>query len=102
MTNTQLAQILKKTIKGEFDKCFKEQNKEIDKRFEKVDQQFRKVDLRFEKVDQQFRGVRKDIRKLNSNISIVIELFDKDILKNSKRLDKIEDHLNLQRSPADF
>lgn len=46
-------------------------------------------------LEKDIKDIKKRVKKTEKTVDVVIDLFDKDIVTVRKRVDKIEDHLNL-------
>ena len=46
-------------------------------------------------VQEEFKPVKQDIRKIKSDINLIVHTFDKDYVVLRRRVDRIEEHLQL-------
>lgn len=48
-----------------------------------------------ENIKQQFKPVKEDISKIRKDIKVIVDFFDQEYLNLRKRVERIEEHLNL-------
>lgn len=63
----------------------------LNPQFENIDKQFESVNKQFESVNKQLKSIKKDTK----NLDAFDRHFDREHQKSRRRLDRIEDKLNL-------
>ena len=46
-------------------------------------------------LKKDMKVVKKDLSKVKSDLKVTIEFFDKDLVRNKKRIERVENHLGL-------
>lgn len=47
-------------------------------------------------LEKELKPIKRDISKISRDLTVVINTFDNEILNNRRRIDRIEQHLNLE------
>ena len=56
------------------------------------------VEVRLYSLDEEVKGSRKDIRKLQKDVSVAIDVFNAEDTRLAKQVNRIEEHLNLPQN----
>lgn len=54
-----------------------------------------KLEEKLEPIKKEQKQVKKKLNKMSNDINLVVRTFDKDIMQNRKRIERLEDHVDL-------
>lgn len=92
-----IGSMMDQKLEKQFDVFAEKIDNKLDKRLQEYDS---KMDQRFDTFEKeilinQIQPMRLDIKKIYKKLDTIIKFFDKDIVTLHKRIDRIENHLNL-------
>lgn len=68
---------------------------ELKQKINDLDDRVKNTEIKLNGIDKDIKDVKKRVRKTEKTVDVMIDLFDKEIVKTQKRVTRIEDHLSL-------
>lgn len=108
MTDTQLLQRLGEIVDQKLEERLKPLNSRfdgvdrrldtVDKRLDSVDKRLDTVDKRLDGVEKQMKSTNRTLRRVAKDVSYMSKTFDEAIVKQGRKISKIEAHLDIPQA----
>jgi len=87
-----------KTIRSEIRTEIKLLKMELSNRIAAVENRLSETEIKLTNIEKDIAQIKKDIKKIKKDLAYNVDFMDRDYLRLQKRVERVEEHLNL--SPA--